>query len=252
MARQKKTIRAKLPAFEKDDDLYYMGYFPFLIDSVEEALEDFTYRLWLLHKIFNCGLALDFEWFSKNYHSYPPWVETCFPLFDWRMIASSYADALEIVLAKLGETLNVPVENCLQEELRTDRYFQTQDSIKGYTRLDYQQDLSGMLIVPAQFGLNHPCNEESPYASPGESRYFDCGAFLVGLMLLTHPERLSCSGDPEIFCGGDVYRGPDAESRYAFAPSYRRENTGIIFDNRLMCSEHLEEMYSVTAFSPHV
>ena len=57
---------------------------------------------------------------------------------------------------------------------------------------------------------------------------FGLGAFAIGCMLLTHPERLQHSNDLWIDCAGDEF-SPDGDSDFSSAPYFRFSDGKVKF-----------------------
>jgi len=60
------------------------------------------------------------------------------------------------------------------------------------------------------------------------STEFGLGAFAIGMMLLTHPERLQHYDDLWIDCAGDEY-DPDADGDFSRAPYFSFSGGGVEF-----------------------
>lgn len=82
-----------------------------------------------------------------------------------------------------------------------------------WNKLCNEQSGREILIVPVQFGLRHFLYY---WDRPWKNNEFCLGTFAVGIMLLTHPERLWNDTDLFINCGGDDYRGLDQKDRLNF------------------------------------
>jgi len=54
-----------------------------------------------------------------------------------------------------------------------------------------------------------------------DQNQFELGAFTVGIMLLTHPDRLKHCNDLWIDCAGDEFDNPGAHARFARAPCFK-------------------------------
>lgn len=78
-----------------------------------------------------------------------------------------------------------------------------------WRKIGKKQKKHDVLLIPAQFGLRHRGRSArracAVMNSVINSREFGLGVFAVGIMLLTHPERLSISSDLHlgIDCPGD-------------------------------------------------
>ncbi|MDO8583786.1 MAG: hypothetical protein Q7R83_01255 [bacterium] len=104
-----------------------------------------------------------------------------------------------------------------------------------------------ILVVPAQFGMRR-CGKAMRH--PGEvftSNEFGLGAFAVGCMLLTHPERLVKNEDLWIYCPGDEY-AYEADFEWGVEPVWHWKGSELTFHAYWVnCSDRLA---SVSAFFP--
>lgn len=95
-------------------------------------------------------------------------------------------------------------------------------------RLTKQQP-GDILIVPAQFGLRHRGRSIRRAREMFGRNEFGLDAFMVGTMLLTHPERLQHNRDLEIDCAGDAYDPLDLLGREMCAPNFNIQNTDCLY-----------------------
>jgi hypothetical protein len=76
-----------------------------------------------------------------------------------------------------------------------------------------------ILIISAQFGLRHRGRSVRRAREVFTSNEFGLGAFVVGIMILTHPERLMNYDDLWIDCSGDEW-SPDGDGGFSRAPCF--------------------------------
>jgi hypothetical protein len=74
--------------------------------------------------------------------------------------------------------------------------------------------------VPAQFGLRHRGRSVRRAREVFNASEFGLDTFAVGIMLLTHPERLQHYDDLWIDCAGDEYDDPGDDGRFSLAPYF--------------------------------
>lgn len=176
----------------------------------------------------------------------PAGAEGLFVIPRWQSMAPTYGEAVQIVLAKLNETrkfINYRKNEMTPANLReSDRKAEVMASIaesqKGYD----------LLVVSAQFGLVHRGRSVRRARVVIGNKGFGLGAFEVGSMLLTHPERLQNYNDLWIDCAGDELK-PSDEREFSCAPFFRFGGDGLDFDAFWVDIEH--DIYgSASGFLP--
>lgn len=168
----------------------------------------------------------------------PPNTEGWFAIPNWmknpELFGSTYSGALQKVLDKIKETRNGRFHNFREGQINENRLRQSARSKQFWKDLSDAQGNSDILIVPAQFGLRHRGRSvrrarEVIATTVGE---FGLGAFAVGIMVLTHPERLQHLNDLWIDCAGDEFDGPGSGARFGFAPFFRFDDGEVGFGTR--------------------
>jgi hypothetical protein len=133
----------------------------------------------------------------------PDCAEAWFAVPRWQSLAPTYNEAVQLmidaiaakrrfsnrIIGKLGETY-----------LRASERAQLAQKI-----LCEQQQEADILIVAAQFGLLHRGASARRTRAVLAGNEYGLGAFALGAMLLTHPERLSAGETLMIDCSGDEY-----------------------------------------------
>jgi hypothetical protein len=92
---------------------------------------------------------------------------------------------------------------------------------------DEQKD-HDILVVAAQFGLRHRGRSVRRAREVMQPNEFGLGAFAVGIMLLTHPERLMHYDDLYVDCAGDEY-APEADGGFSSAPFFDFDDGRVEF-----------------------
>jgi hypothetical protein len=159
----------------------------------------------------------------------PPNAEGCFAIPRWEKISETYNEAVERVLAKISETRDGQFYNWRKGELSPNRLRQHERTVTMFKKLGDQQTVHDILIVPAQFGLRHRGRSVRRTREVFNASEIGLGAFAVGIMLLTHPERLQYYYDLYIDCAGDEYDFPDDEDRFSCAPVFGFRGTRFEF-----------------------
>ncbi len=137
----------------------------------------------------------------------PNHAEGWFAIPRWQLIAPSYGEAVRKVFDKLKEERKgrfhdfflAPDTSCEGNLLETDKKRDI------FQKLGEEQDTQGILVVAAQFGLRYRGIPSLGVRTGTDLHEFCLGAFEVGVMLLTHPDRLMCFDDLHIHCAGDNY-----------------------------------------------
>jgi hypothetical protein len=156
----------------------------------------------------------------------PDGAEAWFAIPRWQALAPTYNEAVESLIKVLASKRKV--DNRIVGKLGPAFLRQSERSILAEKILAEQQQGSDILVVAAQAGLLHRgCSaRRSRVVMAGNE--FGLGAFSIGSMLLTHPERLSHADTLMIDCAGDEYslRGDGVFDR---VPLYDFDICGIEF-----------------------
>ncbi|MBX3027081.1 hypothetical protein KF840_19430 [bacterium] len=150
----------------------------------------------------------------------PPHAEGYFAIPRWEKIAPTYNAALEMVFLALSQTRNGQFYNWREGETGQNRLRQHSHTQACLKKLGDEQEGNDILIVPAQFGLRHRGQSARRAREVMSSSEFGLGAFAVGIMLLTHPERLKHLDDLWIDCAGDEYDYPPDHDRFSRTPCF--------------------------------
>lgn len=153
----------------------------------------------------------------KSCQSY---VEGWFAIPRWQAIASTYNEAVDHILALISQTRNGKFYSWCQYNTGPNVLRQHELSIAMWQRIADQQSGADVLIVPVQFGLRHRGRSVGQARDLFVINEFGLGAFAVGIMLLTHPERLNHVDDLWIDCAGDEYDDLADDDRFSLAPCF--------------------------------
>ena len=157
----------------------------------------------------------------------PANAEGWFAIPKWQTIAPTYGEAVEKVLAKISETRKF--KNWREGELGPDRLKQSARAEKMFQTLGDEQKDHDILVVAAQFGLRHRGRSVRRAREVMQVNEYGLGAFAVGIMLLTHPERLMNYDDLYVDCAGDEY-APGADGGFSRAPVFHFHGGKVEFD----------------------
>jgi len=149
----------------------------------------------------------------------PPNAEGYFVIPRWEKIASTYNEAVEKILALIEKTRNGKFYNYRSGELGPQYLRQHARTVKMFERVGKQQKGHDLLVIPAQFGLRHRGRSVRRAREVFAANECGLGALAIGIMLLTHPERLQHLDDLWIDGAGDEY-APGAGGRFCEAPCF--------------------------------
>ena len=168
----------------------------------------------------------------------------------WERIAPTYGQAVEKVLEKIASLRQF--KNSRQDgRPGLSQLCRREDAAKMAQRLGDEQKEHSILVFPAQFGLAHSRHSvrRTRGLLPGRVLEFELGAFEVGIMLLTHPERLQSADDLGIICSGDEF-APGAYGSLSLAPSFSINAEGVMEFDARWCDYFLPGYGAATGFLP--
>ena len=147
----------------------------------------------------------------------PPNAEGWFAIPKWQTLAPTYGEAVEKVLAMIASKRKF--YNYRDGQLGAEYLRQHQKTVKMFQKLgDGQKDFD-ILVVPAQFGLRHKGRSVRRAREVFAANEFGLGAFAIGIMLLTHPEREVQWEQLHVDCAGDEF-APGAGGDFSNAPIF--------------------------------
>ncbi|MBI2033760.1 MAG: hypothetical protein HYT13_01540 [Candidatus Liptonbacteria bacterium] len=158
----------------------------------------------------------------------PASAEGWFAIPRYELVAASYNDAVLAVLELTKKDRNGKFYNWCEGHLGPQYLHQTERAVRSLKKIGEEQKGHDILVVAAQFGLRHRGRSVRRARSTMNSSEFGLGAFAVGVILLTHPERLKHYDDLWIDCAGDEY-SPDADGRFDEAPLFDFDDGEVEF-----------------------
>lgn len=176
----------------------------------------------------------------------PPNAEGWFAIPKWQTIAPTYGEAVEKVLAMIASQRKF--YNYRDGQLGAEYLRQHAKTAKMFQQLGDEQKDHDILVVPAQFGLCHRGRSVRRAHEVMNANESGLGAFAVGIMLLTHPEREVQREQLHIDCAGDEF-APDADGDFSDAPYFPFINGELKFGARWIVTA-LDDFGSASAFSP--
>ncbi|MDR3547860.1 MAG: hypothetical protein P4M11_06280 [Candidatus Pacebacteria bacterium] len=159
-----------------------------------------------------------------------------------------YGGAVQKVFNVLKQTRNGKFHNFREGQLGPEYLRLTARTEKFLADLSEVQGNPDILIVPAQFGLRHRGRSVRRAREVYVVNEFGFDPFTVGIMLLTHPERLQNTDDLWIDCGGAEF-SPGADGDFSRAPFFYFHGGRVKFDVGWVLGAN--ELYgSVSGFAP--
>lgn len=185
----------------------------------------------------------------------PEHAEGWFAIPNWRknpdLFGETYGEAIQKVLDVLKRANGGMVANYREGQLGSEYVRQSARSEAFWEKLSEEQGNPDILIIAGQFGILHRgrsirCALEFMIETPGGE--VGLGAFAVGIMLLTHPERLQNYDDLWIDCAGDEY-APGADGGFSDSLYFSFVGGEVGFNWRYL--GNAREYYgTVSAFPP--
>jgi hypothetical protein len=150
---------------------------------------------------------------AEGWFAIPNWIKHP------TIFGSAYGEALKKVLDTIKTTRRGKFYNYRDGQLGPEYLRQSSRSEQLFARLSEAQGNPDILIVAAQFGLRHRGRSVRRAREVFGLNEFGLGAFAIGIMLLTHPERLNNYDDLYIDCAGDEFK-PDDGREFSHAPVF--------------------------------
>ncbi len=152
------------------------------------------------------------------------------------IFGTTYSEALLRVLDLLKQTRDGKFKNYCEGQLDEKRLHQSEHTQKFFRDISEAQGSPDILIVPAQFGIRHCGRSVRRAREVSLTNEFGLGAFAVGIMILTHPERLQHCDDLWVDCAGDEFDDSDLDVRFDNAFFFGFDRVGVRFGMRFVGS----------------
>lgn len=175
----------------------------------------------------------------------PEGAENWFAIPRWQKIASTYNAAFERLVGIIASTRKF--KNWREGQLGPKNLKQHARTIAYLEKLAQGQE-GDILIVPAQFGMKHRGESSRRAREVFQINEFGLGAFGVGCMLITHPDRAVRWEELDMDCPGDEF-SPDAVGRFSGAPVFGFVDGKLGF-GACKVDYYYEYYGSVSAFLP--
>ena len=160
--------------------------------------------------------------------SLPEGTEGWFAIPRWQKVAKTYPEAVQIVLDLIKKTRG-KLYNWREGQIDAQHIRQSAKTAKMFQALGEQQKDNDILVVPCQFGKRHAGRSVRRAREVMLTSEFGLDAFSIGIMLLTHPERLQHYDDLWIDCAGDEF-SDGGDSSFGHAPCFYFHDGKVKFD----------------------
>jgi len=158
----------------------------------------------------------------------PPNTEGWFAIPRWQSVAKTYNEAVQKVLDLIKQQRKGKFYNWREGQLGEQYLRQHERTTKKFEALGEAQKGYDILVIAAQFGLRHRGRSVRRAREVFMINEFGLGAFAVGIMILTHPERLMNYDDLWIDCAGDEF-APGADGDFHRAPCFDFDGDEVWF-----------------------
>lgn len=193
--------------------------------------------------------------YVENLPNVPDEAEGWFAVPDVNAVAKKFFPTFSSHTEKYCRAVNL-----VHDRIKSFRLFfnyQNVDDKSNYLKMSYRtqrylkiladEQLSDILVLPAQLGMLHAGKSVRRARETFAFNEFGLGAFAVGSILLTHPERITKLNELDMFCSGDEF-SVNADGNFSSVPIY-------FFSGRVEFDECWEGKYcshygSVTGFLP--
>lgn len=147
-------------------------------------------------------------------------AEGYFAIPRWESVANTYGEAVQKVFNLIKQTRNGNFYNHREGQLGPKYLQQSAKTAKAFRKFGEDQKGYDILVVSAQFGFLHRGRSVRRAREVMSAFQFGLGAFAIGIMILTHLERLQYYDDLWIDCAGDEF-APVADGVFSHAPIFR-------------------------------
>ncbi|MCB9809338.1 hypothetical protein H6776_03000 [Candidatus Nomurabacteria bacterium] len=162
----------------------------------------------------------------------PQHAEGWFAIPKWQSVAPTYHEAVLKVLELIKNDRNGNFYNYREGQIDGKRLRETAKKKATFIELAKAQEGFDILVVPAQFGIRHKGRSVRRAREVFALNEYGLGAFEIGIMILTHPERLQHYDDLWIDCAGDEYDDPGSDDRFGRAPNFMFDEGRVEFGSR--------------------
>lgn len=139
----------------------------------------------------------------------------------WTLIGKDYNDAVQKVLDAIKKSR--PFYNYREGQLGSEYLKETPEKIDGLS-----QFFKSTFVLPVQTGTKWAGKSVETARKEKQKNEVLLGAYEMGMIFLTHPDRLEKYEDLWIDCAGDEF-APDADGRFVSAPFFLFRDGELFF-----------------------
>lgn len=162
--------------------------------------------------------------FDSNFPALPHGAEALFAIPRWEKLGKTYGEAVISLFDMLSRQSYGSFSHGYHLDFGSD-LCQSEVTKRIWNQIGQAQHGHDILVIPAQFGIRHRGRSVRRARTVYGRNEFSLGVFAVGIMLLTHPERLSNKHDLAVRCAGDDYKKQlSHESSLDWAPQFSVES----------------------------
>lgn len=137
--------------------------------------------------------------YAEGWFAIPNWIKNT------QIFGANYSGSLLKVFDTIKKTRNGNFYNYREGQIDEKHVRQSVRTKEFWQKLSEDQGNPDILIVSAQFGIRHRGRSVRRACEIFLENEFGLGAFAIGIMILTHPERLQNYDDLWIDCSGDEF-----------------------------------------------
>lgn len=206
---------------------YLSGYEEMSGVSFGVVLNDLERQAEIIAHLFKIQVSFDIDLAYEAWRDLPKGAEKLFLIPQWEKCAETYQEAVQKILTLISQAYSGQFENYYTKSQHKRRFSQSKKTVRLFQALSDECLEQDTMIVPAQFGLKFfGCSPVRAKARM-ENNEAGLGVFAVGVMLLTHPERLRQFDDLWIDCAGDELVASELQD-HPLVPFFGFESGGSI------------------------
>lgn len=209
------------------------------------AVKPLAKQIVMISKLFNLN-DLKALTYAENLPKLPEGAEGWFAIPKWQAVADTYGKAVEKIFALIAESRKF--KNWCEGELGEKYLRLSETTEKMFTKFCEKQE-GDIIIISAQFGLRHRGRSVRRAREVFANNEFGLGAFAIGAMLLTHPEREQIWDQLHINCSGDEYNS-SGFGGFVNVPLFYWRNGELVFYDAWMGGRAVKHFGSASGFVP--